>query len=64
MAVVLFENDEFIAYTALGSIYARSGCQALIRLPEGYPRPRRVYCFFAAVNGKDYSGDVCCEVEN
>ena len=37
---------------------------ALIRLPEGYPRPRRVYCFFAAVNGKDYSGDVCCEVEN
>ena len=64
MAVVLFENDEFIAYTDLGSIYPRSGCHALIRLPEGYPRPRRVYCFFAAVNGKDYSGDVCCEVEN
>ena len=49
MAVVLFENDEFIAYTDLGSIYPRSGCHALIRLPEGYPRPRRVYCFFAAV---------------
>ena len=64
MAVVLFENDEFIAYTDLGSIYPRIGCHALIRLPEGYPRPRRVYCFFAAVNGKDYSGDVCCEVEN
>ena len=35
MAVVLFENDEFIAYTDLGSIYPRSGCHALIRLPEG-----------------------------
>lgn len=37
MAVVLFENDEFIAYTDLGSIYPRSGCHALIRLPEVSP---------------------------
>lgn len=37
MAVVLFENDEFIAYTDLGSIYPRIGCHALIRLPRGIP---------------------------
>lgn len=63
MAVALFENDEFIAYTGLGSTCLRAGCHALLRLPEGYPRPCRVYCFFAAGNGKDYSGDVCCELE-
>lgn len=60
MAVVLYENDGFIVFADVGEDYRRKDCHACIHLPEDIPPPLRVYCFFAAANGKAYSDDVCC----
>lgn len=63
MAVVLFENNEFIAFTNLESVYQRADCHARLHLPEDNSRPCRVYCFFASADGNNYSCDVCCQPE-
>lgn len=62
MVVMLFEGDEFTVFTEAGGEGCRrsDGC-ARFPLPEGYPPPRKVYCFFAAADGNAYSADVCCD---
>lgn len=60
MAVMLFENDEFVVCDGEDSGILRRDCRAVLRLPEEGRLPLRVYCFFAAADHKAYSGDVCC----
>lgn len=60
MAVMLFENDEFIVSHAENGGFRRKDCRAVLRLPEGRQTPLRVYCFFAAEDRRAYSDNVCC----
>lgn len=62
MAVVLFPDDEFKVFTDTKAGYKRRDGGALVALPEGYPPPREIYCFFADAGCKSYSDDVCCHL--
>lgn len=63
IAVVLFENDEFTVFADGEGDCRRQTGRACIHLPEGLSPPCRIYCFFAAADGKAYSGDVCCHLD-
>ncbi|WP_278718741.1 DUF6266 family protein [Bacteroides caecimuris] len=64
MAVVMYEDDEFEIIA--DSLTAPSRREEVARLPvqTRHGSPRYVYCFFAAPDGRSYSNDICCSIDN
>lgn len=61
MAVVLFENDELIAFTNFGSVYPREGLLSpALSTGRQFPAVSGLL-FFVSANGNNYSSDVCCQ---